>query len=982
MAVKRLVFLLAAGLITLTALPASALLPEEQSSVFEIPITEPAILQAPLDFTAATQTSSNLSTRVGGHWNVHLWHPDSNTPMFVHGTGVQLTSGPIADDAMVAVAKRFITENQDLFRATADDLELERVVHGAGKVAVHFQQRFHGVPVIGGRVKLLFTEGGRLYVFGSTFFSEINVSPVPAIGATQASGIAQQDLPFNPATDRVLDEPSLLVFAKHREGTSPEYHLVWRMTVATSEPYGAWVSFVDAHDGKIVARESDIHSLYSGTSQGDVWNDSYCDPNQTLPFRDMNVTITGIGTALTNATGGFSVGGTGGPRALSAQLDGPNVNVNDQQFPPDANYTDTIQENVPLTLNWTNVSSGTSNEAERMAFYWINETKAFVKGIDPVWNMNKVTANVNVNATCNANFNSGSWTMNLFRAGGGCANTGHIGDVIAHELGHGIQTTLLGFQGNEGLGEGNADITATFMVNDSVIGRGFNLNICTAGIRDCENTLVYPGDVAGQGVHNAGRVICGFNWDARQLLEVKMGQAAGEAHTAHLWHFARKLWVPDLQPEQVAAYFVIDDNDGNTGNGTPNYDEICEAAENHTFACATITEGVNITHTELTDTLLLGPFAVPATIAAFGPHPLDNSTCKLHYSLNAGAYTEVLMTPTGGSNFEGTIPVVAGGTAIAYYITAATTAGATASYPEDAPEQYVLFGAGPFTTDLTDDIETNQGWSVGETGTDGTWIRADPNGTNAGGVPVNPEDDHTPNPGVICWVTGNPPPGSFFFQNEVDGTTSVQSPNLDMTGATLVRGTVYLWAYIAVPADDFLDIQASTDGGTNWATVRRINSIGLNSWNAYDFTLSPFDFTFGNQVRIRFRASDGGTDTIVDCGMDDFVIRSLRTTTQAVEQPTGAVPVSYALLPSQPNPFNPSTEIRYLLPKGEKVKLTVFDVTGRELKTLVDEDVPAGSHAVSWDGKDDDGRAQASGVYFYRLEAGQYTQTHRMTLLK
>jgi hypothetical protein len=979
MAVKRLVFLLAAGLIVLTALPASALLPEEQSSVFDIAIPQPAILQAP-DFPAATQIASDLSDRVGGHWKVQLWHPDSNTPLFVHGTGVQLTSGSISDEALVAVAKRFVSENEDLLRAKADDLELERVVHGAGLVAVHFQQRFHGVPVNAGRVKLLFTEGGRLYVFGSSFYSDINVNPVPAIGATQASSIAQQDLPFNPATDRMLDEPVLLVLPKHQDGAAPEYHLVWRMTVATSDPYGAWVSYVDARDGKIVARQSDVHSTYSGTSQGDLFNDNYCDGVQTLPFRDMNVSITGIGTVLTSPTGAFSTAGTGGPRALSAFLDGPHVNVNDAQFPPDANYLDTIQENVPLTLNWTNTSSGTSNEAERMAFYWINETKAYVKGVDPVWVMNKVTANVNVNATCNANFNSGSWTMNLFRAGGGCANTGHIGDVIAHELGHGVQTTLLGFQGNEGLGEGNADITGTFMVNEPRIGVGFQT--CSTGIRTCLNTLRYPGDVVGQEIHNAGRVICGFNWDLRLLLEAKMGPAPGKAYTAHLWHFARKLWMPDLQPEQVAAYFVVDDNDGNTGNGTPNYDEICDAADNHGFACATITEGVNIAHTDLTDTINLGPFNVAATIAAFGPFGLDISTCKLHYSLNAGAYTEVLMTPTGGDNFEGTIPVVAGGTAVAYYISASTTAGAVGTYPDDAPEEYVLFGAGPFTIDLTDDIETNQGWSVSEPGTDGTWERADPNGTNAAGAPVNPEDDHTPNPGVMCWVTGNPPPGSNFFIEEVDGTTSVQSPNFDMTGATLIRGSVYLWAYINQPQDDYLDIQVSTDGGTNWTTIRHIAAINLNAWNVYDFTLSPFDFTFTNQVRMRFRAVDGGADTIIDCGMDDFTIRSLRSTTQAVEQPTGATPVSYALLPSQPNPFNPSTEIRYLLPKGEKVKLTVFDVTGRELKTLVDEDVPAGSHAVRWDGTDRDGRAQASGVYFYRLEAGKYTQTHRMTLLK
>jgi hypothetical protein len=981
MAVKRLLTLLVAGLMALTALPASALVPDEESTVFEIPIAEPVIMQAPLALPAAGQTATDLRTRVGGDWSVTLWHPDSNTPLFVHGTGVQLSNSSLTDDASaVAVAKRFVAENEDLFRANSSDLELERVVHGMGKVAVHFEQRFHGVPVLGGRVKTMMTEGGRLYVFGSTFYPDINVNPVPALGATQASAIAQQDLPFNPATDRVLDEPQLFVFAKHRDGTTPEYHLVWRMTVATSDPYGAWVSYVDAHDGKIVARVSDVHSLYSGTSQGDVWHDGYCEANATTPLRDMDLSITGIGTATTAANGSFSIAGTGGNRAITGQFNGPNVNVNDTQF-GDSIFNGTIQENVPLTINWTNAGPPISRAEERMAFYWVNETKAYVKGVDPTWNIAKHNANVNVNSTCNANWQQGSLTMNFFRAGGGCANTGHIGDVIAHEYGHGIQWSLLGFQGNEGLGEGNADITGTFMIDEPIIGRGFQS--CSGGIRTCLNTFVYPGDVVGEEIHFAGQVICGFTWDLRQLLEAKMGAGPGKAYTANLWHFARKLWVPDFQPEQVAATFVVDDNDGNTGNGTPNYDEICEAAQNHTFACAAITEGVNITHTELTDTLALGPFAVVASITAFGPHALDNSTCKLHYSLNAGPYSELLMSPAGGSNFQASIPAVAPGTAVAYYITASTVAGADGSYPDDAPEQYVLFGAGPYTIDMTDDMETNQGWSVSETGADGNWVRVDPNGTFAGPVPINPEDDHTANPGVMCWATGQGPVGGFFFQNEVDGTVSVQTPILDMTAANLVKGTAYCWVYVGNPDEDFLDIQASTDGGTNWTTVRRITGAGLNAWNAYDFTLSPFDFTFGTQVRIRFRAIDGVNDTIVECAVDDVVFRSLRGAVNSVEEPAGsATPVSYSLLPSQPNPFNPSTEIRYELPKGERVKLTVFDVAGRELKVLVDDQVPAGSHSATWNGTDRDGRAMSSGVYFYRLEAGSYTQTHRMTLLK
>ena len=92
--------------------------------------------------------------------------------------------------------------------------------------------------------------------------------------------------------------------------------------------------------------------------------------------------------------------------------------------------------------------------------------------------------------------------------------------------------------------------------------------------------------------------------------------------------------------------------------------------------------------------------------------------------------------------------------------------------------------------------------------------------------------------------------------------------------------------------------------------------------------------------------------------------------------------MSYVLHPSQPNPFNPRTEIRYELPAAGPVKLTVYDVTGRELRVLVDATKDAGVHAASWDGTDSDGKALASGVYFYRLQVADFTQTRRMTLVK
>ena len=96
----------------------------------------------------------------------------------------------------------------------------------------------------------------------------------------------------------------------------------------------------------------------------------------------------------------------------------------------------------------------------------------------------------------------------------------------------------------------------------------------------------------------------------------------------------------------------------------------------------------------------------------------------------------------------------------------------------------------------------------------------------------------------------------------------------------------------------------------------------------------------------------------------------------------GAPPAAFRLLPNFPNPFNPSTRIRFEVPRSIHARLGVFDVQGRLVQWLVDGPVGAGLHEVSWHGRDKSGVALASGVYFYRLEAGQHSASGRMVLLK
>jgi hypothetical protein len=93
-------------------------------------------------------------------------------------------------------------------------------------------------------------------------------------------------------------------------------------------------------------------------------------------------------------------------------------------------------------------------------------------------------------------------------------------------------------------------------------------------------------------------------------------------------------------------------------------------------------------------------------------------------------------------------------------------------------------------------------------------------------------------------------------------------------------------------------------------------------------------------------------------------------------------PTQYALDQNYPNPFNPTTVIRFSLPKEDNVKLEVYDITGSLVKTILNEAVRAGNKEVTWDGTNYAGAKVASGMYFYRLQAGTFVASHKMLLLK
>jgi hypothetical protein len=100
-------------------------------------------------------------------------------------------------------------------------------------------------------------------------------------------------------------------------------------------------------------------------------------------------------------------------------------------------------------------------------------------------------------------------------------------------------------------------------------------------------------------------------------------------------------------------------------------------------------------------------------------------------------------------------------------------------------------------------------------------------------------------------------------------------------------------------------------------------------------------------------------------------------TTTAAPDLGPALPQRFSLAQNQPNPFRADTEIRYALPHDTRVRLDVFDITGRRIQTLVDGVEPAGFKTVRWDT-----RRVGSGVYFYRLQAGEFEETRKMVSLR
>ncbi|MDZ7764852.1 MAG: T9SS type A sorting domain-containing protein [Melioribacteraceae bacterium] len=94
------------------------------------------------------------------------------------------------------------------------------------------------------------------------------------------------------------------------------------------------------------------------------------------------------------------------------------------------------------------------------------------------------------------------------------------------------------------------------------------------------------------------------------------------------------------------------------------------------------------------------------------------------------------------------------------------------------------------------------------------------------------------------------------------------------------------------------------------------------------------------------------------------------------------LPTKYSLSQNYPNPFNPSTTIKFTIPQSGFVSLKVYNILGQEVKTLLSKEINTGAYSVDWNGTNNYGDQLSSGVYFYRIEAGDFIESKKMLFIK
>jgi photosystem II stability/assembly factor-like uncharacterized protein len=205
-----------------------------------------------------------------------------------------------------------------------------------------------------------------------------------------------------------------------------------------------------------------------------------------------------------------------------------------------------------------------------------------------------------------------------------------------------------------------------------------------------------------------------------------------------------------------------------------------------------------------------------------------------------------------------------------------------------------------------------------------------------------------------------------------------------------------LHGYVAMRGDWYMGIAVTSDGGKTWG-----GQILNATPNDMVFTDDKTGWVVGDYGFIWHTTDQGVTWNQVESGTTSHLYRVfffengaigyimgengtlLRYESPVAVKEETAVPMkSFKVFQNYPNPFNSTTQIRFELPGDAWIRLTIYDILGKEVITLLNEEKKQGTHSVAWNGRSNHGGETGSGVYFYRFNAGTFHQVQSLILLK
>ncbi|MCE9667141.1 endopeptidase [Myxococcus stipitatus] len=389
---------------------------------------------------------------------------------------------------------KFIADNQAAFNIDLMQLGEPRVTRiNENLWQFHVGQVVNGVPVNHARIAATISHGN-LILIGTESWANVDISTRPALSPDDALISGNGFVGMLTSPQQLWQAPELRIapIAPQGEsfagaiGTGYAHHLVYVYGFQDPDAHQRWKVTVEAQTGEVLAVEDDNHyfesqitgGIYPSTNIETCADNTVCgtmQPNSPMPWAN---TGQASPANFTDGAGVFNYS-TG---ATTTTLAGKYVRISDScgainvsnPLGGDLNMGGVNGHHdctVPASTSTMTTSPG-NTAAARSSFYELNKLAEQARGYLPTntWLQSQLTANVNITSTCNAFWNGS--TVNFYRSGGGCRNTGEIGAVFDHEWGHGLDD----FDANGTLSnssEGYADIAAIYRLQTSCVGYGF-----------------------------------------------------------------------------------------------------------------------------------------------------------------------------------------------------------------------------------------------------------------------------------------------------------------------------------------------------------------------------------------------------------------------------------------------------------------------------------------------------------------------------